>query len=57
MRLKVKYLENKIPNVTNLVRKADYDAKISDMENKYFTTSHYNMLTNNILDTMITQKS
>ena len=51
-------VENKIPNVCDLVKKADYDAKISEMENKYFTTYDYNKFTNNILfDTKITQKS
>ena len=33
--------ENKIPNVSDLVKKVDYDAKISEIENKYFTTSDY----------------
>ena len=51
-------VQNKIPNVSDLVKKADYDAKISEMENKYFTTYDYNKFTNNILfDTKITQKS
>ena len=67
MRLKVKYLvlltqlqlaalttfENKIPNVKNLVKKADYDAKISEMENTYFTTSDYNKFTSNALGAKI----
>ena len=50
-------VENKMSNVSDLVRKADYGAKISEMENKYkyFTTSDYNKLTCNILDTKITQ--
>ena len=66
--LKVKYLvlltnlattatliavENKIPSVTDLVKKTDYDAKISEIENKYFTTSDYNKLTNAILNANI----
>ena len=51
-------VQNKILNVSDLVKKADYDAKISEMENKYFTTYDYNKFTNNILfDTKITQKS
>ena len=29
---------------------------MSEMENKYFTTSNYNKFTNNTLDTKITQK-
>ena len=38
-------VENKMPNVSDLVNKPDYDAKISEMENKYFTTSDYNKFT------------
>ena len=50
-------VQNKIPNVSDLDKKADYDAKISEMENKYFTTYDYNKFTNNILfDTKITLK-
>ena len=66
--LKVKYLvlltnlattatltavENKIPSVTDLVKKTDYDAKISEIENKYFSTSDFNEFTNAILDANI----
>ena len=51
-------VQNKILNVSDLAKKADYDAKISEMENKYFTTYDYNKFTNNILfDAKITQKS
>ena len=50
-------VKNKIPNVSDLVRKADYDAKISEMENKYFTTSDYTKFTSNTLDANIAQKS
>ena len=32
-------VENKIPNVSNLVKKTDYNTKISEIENK-ITTSH-----------------
>ena len=32
-------VENKIPNVNDLFKKADCDAKISDIEHKYFTIS------------------
>ena len=34
-------------------KKTDYDAKISDIEAKYFTTSDYNKFTNKILDKKI----
>ena len=40
-------VENKIPNASDLVKRADYDAKIKDVKNKYFTTSDYNKFTNN----------
>ena len=36
--------------------KTDYDVEIKDLRNKYFTTSHYNKFTNNILDRKITGK-
>ena len=32
-------IENKIPNVSDLVKKVDYDAEIKDIKDKYFTTS------------------
>ena len=47
--------ENKIPNVSNLFKKKkkkDYDAEISQIEQKYFTTSDYEF-TNDILDAKI----
>ena len=51
-------VENKIPNVSNLANKADYNAKISEMEKKkFFTTSDYNKFTSNILDAKMSQKS
>ena len=49
-------IENKIPNVNDLAKKANYDGKISEMEDKCFSTSEYNKFTNNILDTKVTQK-
>ena len=39
-----------------IAKKADYDAKISDIGKKYFTTSDYNKFTNDILDTKIKNK-
>ena len=47
-------VENKIPNVSNLVKKTDYNTKISEIENKittdhdhdkYITTQEFNKLT------------
>ena len=66
MRLETKYLilltaltaaENKIPNVSNLVNKSDYNTEISEIENKitsdhdhdkYITTQEFNKLTSEI---------
>ena len=66
MRLKTKYLvlnlvtatvltvnENKIPNVSDLVKKSDYDAMIKDIENKF---GNCNKLMNNILCVKIIAK-
>ena len=49
-------VENKIPNVSDLVKKADYDAKISDIGSKYFTTADFNKFTSQTLDAKIKQK-
>ena len=45
-----------IPSSSYLVNKTDYDAKISDIEPKYFTTSDYNKFTVEILNAKITEK-
>ena len=46
--------ENKIPNINNLLKKRKYyDAKISDIENKYFTTSDYRKFRRDILHAKI----
>ena len=49
-------VENKTTNVSNLVKKNDYDAKISGVECKYFTTSDYNKFTNEVIDNKIKEK-
>ena len=49
-------VENKTPNVSNLVKKADYDAEINNIKHKYFNTTDYNKFKNNILDAKITAK-
>ena len=36
---------NKIPEVSGLIKKIDYDNKISDADGKYFTTSNYENIT------------
>ena len=48
--------ENKIPKVSGLGKKTDYDAEIRDIKDKCFTTSDYEKFTNNILDVSITAK-
>ena len=49
-------VENKTPDVSNLVKKTDYDAKIWDIESKYFTTVDDNKFTSQTLDAKIKQK-
>ena len=49
-------VENKIPNVSALIKKADYDAKISDIEEKDFITLDCNKFTNDIVDARIKKK-
>ena len=43
-------VENKILNVSDLVKKADYDAKTSDIWVECFTTSNDNKCAGEILD-------
>ena len=38
-------VENIIPDVGSLVKKAEYHAKITDIENEYITTADYNKFT------------
>ena len=49
-------VENKIPDVRNLVKKTDYIQKISDIENKYITTADYNKFTKDIVANQIKSK-
>ena len=42
-------VENKIPNVSNLVKKTGYDAKILDTENKHITTADNNKFTKDVV--------
>ena len=57
--------ESKIPDVSNLVKKADYDAKILDTEkkvtdpvnDKYITTSEFNKLTTENFAARLTQEN
>ena len=49
--------ENKISNVSDLVKKTGYDAYISDIEKKCFTTSDYNKFAKEILDAKMAKKA
>ena len=50
-------IKNKIPDVSNLVKKTDYNAKILDIKYRYFTTADYNKFTTNqTLDAKIKPK-
>ena len=40
-------VKNEIPNVSDIVRKTDYDAETPDIDGKYFTMSDQNKFTNN----------
>ena len=51
--LKIGSVENVIPDVIKLVKKADYDNKISEIEKKSFTTSNYNKFRIEILNPKI----
>ena len=50
---KIGEVENKIPEVSCLVKKANYDNEISDIEAKYFTTSNDRKFRIEILETKI----
>ena len=50
-------VENKIADVSSLVKKTDYDAKISDIQSKYIATADYNKFTKNIVDNNIKTKN
>ena len=49
-------LTKKTPGVCGLIKKTDYNPKISDIEKKYFTTSDYSKFTNDILNAKIKEK-
>ena len=50
---KIGEVENKIPEVSCLVKKANYNNEISDIEAKYFTTSNDRKFRSEILETKI----
>ena len=49
-------VENKTPNVINLLKRINYDAKISEIDSKYFTTADYNKFTSQTLDEKINKR-
>ena len=50
---KIGEVENKIPEVSCLVKQANYNNEISDIEAKYFTTSNDRKFRSEILETKI----
>ena len=50
-------VENKIPSVRNLVKKTDYNSKITEIENKCITTAEYNKFIKDIVDNSIEMKN
>ena len=48
-------VENKVPNVSGLVRKRYCEAKIKVIDKKYFTTLDYNKFNSSIFDAKITK--
>ena len=53
---KTNKVENKVLIVSSLVQKTDYDAKIKEIERKYFTTANYKKITSKILEVKIKQE-
>lgn len=53
---KTNKVENKVLIVSSLVQKTDYDAKIKEIERKYFTTANYKKITSEILEVKIKQE-
>ena len=56
-------VENKIPNVSNLVKKADYDTEVTEIENKlnnhnrdtYIDTREFNKLAADVFNARLVQ--
>ena len=49
-------IKNKIPDLRDLIKKTNYNAKISGFEEKYFTASDYKKFTSDILNAKIRKK-
>ena len=54
--MKISEVKKKILIVSDLVKKTDYIAKISEIDEKYITTSDYNKLLKEIFDARIKQE-
>ena len=50
-RPKIGEVENKIPDISGLIKEVNYNAKITDIEANYFTISDYSKFTGEILET------
>ena len=50
-------VENKIPSISNLLKKINYEAKISYIESKYITRADYNKFTKDIVAKKIRQET
>ena len=56
-------VENKIPNISSLVKKTDYDTKITEIgknltdhnQDKYITTTEFNTLATDVFNAKISQ--
>ena len=56
-------VENKIPSISNLVKKTDYDTKVTEIEkkltdhnhDKYITTTEFNKLATHAFNAIIVQ--
>ena len=46
-------VESKVPDLSGLAKKTDYEAKILEMDERYFISSDYNKFTSDIVDTKI----
>ena len=56
LNIKIGEIKNKMLDVSNVVKKTNYNAKISGIEAKYFTTSGYNKFTKETLNAKIKEK-
>lgn len=56
LNIKIDEAENKLFKVIVLFKKTYYDAQISDIQKKQFTTSDYNKFKSDMLDSKIRQK-